>query len=145
MSLGVKRELFGDIYEYEDNFYVVMDAKIYEYVKNNLIKIKRSKVKILESEEIITIKHQYISKTFIVSSFRLDKVVSTLYGVPRSKAVSYIQSGFVKVNHKEVEEINYLCNNSDIISLRRHGRVKFVDTKRRTKQDNYVVEGYFYK
>ena len=130
MSLGVKRELFGDIYE---------------YVKNNLIKIKRSKVKILESEEIITIKHQYISKTFIVSSFRLDKVVSTLYGVPRSKAVSYIQSGFVKVNHKEVEEINYLCNNSDIISLRRHGRVKFVDTKRRTKQDNYVVEGYFYK
>lgn len=45
-----------------------MDAKIYEYVKNNLIKIKRSKVKILESEEIITIKHQYISKTFIVSS-----------------------------------------------------------------------------
>ena len=120
-------------------------AKIYEYVKNNLIKIKRSKVKILESEEIITIKHQYISKTFIVSSFRLDKVVSTLYGVPRSKAVSYIQSGFVKVNHKEVEEINYLCNNSDIISLRRHGRVKFVDTKRRTKQDNYVVEGYFYK
>ena len=114
-------------------------------VKNNLIKIKRSKVKILESEEIITIKHQYISKTFIVSSFRLDKVVSTLYGVPRSKAVSYIQSGFVKVNHKEVEEINYLCNNSDIISLRRHGRVKFVDTKRRTKQDNYVVEGYFYK
>ena len=104
MSLGVKRELFGDIYEYEDNFYVAMDAKIY-----------------------------------------LDKVVSTLYGVPRSKAVSYIQSGFVKVNHKEVEEINYLCNNSDIISLRRHGRVKFVDTKRRTKQDNYVVEGYFYK
>ena len=55
MSLGVKRELFGDIYEYEDNFYVAMDAKIYEYVKNNLIKIKRSKVKILESEEIITI------------------------------------------------------------------------------------------
>ena len=141
----LKRELFGDdIYEYEDNF-ITMDAKIYEYVKNNLIKIKRSKVKILESEEIITIKHQYISKTFIVSSFRLDKVVSTLYGVPRSKAVSYIQSGFVKVNHKEVEEINYLCNNSDIISLRRHGRVKVVDTKRRTKQDNYVVEGYFYK
>ena len=49
--------MFGDIYEYEDNFYVTMDAKIYEYVKNNLIKIKRSKVKILESEKIITIKH----------------------------------------------------------------------------------------
>ncbi len=146
MSLGVKRELFGDIYEYEDNFYVAMDAKIYEYVKDNLTKIKRSKVKTsFRDEKIITIKHQYVSKTFIVSSLRLDKVVATIYGLPRSKAVSYIQSGFVKVNHKEVEEINYLCNNSDIISLRRHGRVKFVDTKRRTKQNNHVVEGYFYK
>lgn len=145
MSLGVKRELFGDIYEYEDDFYVAMDRKIFAYVKDNLVKIKRSKVKITASNDELTIKHQYVHKTFIVSSFRLDKVVSVLYGLPRSKAVSYIQSGFVKVNHKEVEEINYLCNNSDIISLRRHGRVKFVDTKRRTKQDNYVVEGYFYK
>lgn len=145
MSLGVKRELFGDIYEYEDNFYVAIDKKIYDYVKDNLTKIKKSKIKISKSEDIITITHQYVSKTFIVSSFRLDKIVSSLYGIPRNKAVSYIKSGFVKVNHKEVEEINYLCNNSDIISLRRHGRVKFVDTKRRTKQDNYVVEGYFYK
>lgn len=145
MSLGVKRELFGDIYEYEDDFYVAMDQKIYDYVKDNLTKIKRSKVKLSISDQVITIKHDYTSKTFIVSSFRLDKVVATLYGVPRSKAVSYIQAGFVKVNHKEVEEINYLCNNSDVISLRRHGRVKFVDTKRKTKQDNFVVEGYFYK
>lgn len=145
MSLGIKRELFGDIYEYRDDFYVAMDVRIFDYVKENLIKIKRSKVKISKSDEKITISHAYTSRTFIVSSFRLDKIVSALYGIPRSKASSYIRSGFVKVNHKEVEEINYLCNNSDIISLRRHGRVKFVDTKRRTKQDNYVVEGYFYK
>lgn len=145
MSLGVKRELFGDIYEYQDDFYVAMDQKIYEYVKDNLTKIKRSKVKTSLSDEKIIIEHQYVIKTFIVSSLRLDKVVATIYGLPRSKAVSYIRSGFVKVNHKEVEEINYLCNNSDIISLRRHGRVKFVDTKRLTKQNNHVVEGYFYK
>ncbi|WP_294579935.1 RNA-binding protein [uncultured Thomasclavelia sp.] len=145
MSVGVKRELFGDIYEYEDDFYVAIDKKIYEYVKDNLTKIKRSKVKITLSDETIAIEHHYSVKTFIVSSFRLDKVIATLYGIPRSKAASYIRSGFVKVNHKEVEEINYLCNNSDIISLRRHGRVKFVDTKRLTKQNNHVVEGYFYQ
>ena len=145
MSLGVKRELFGDIYEYQDVFYVAMDLKIYDYVKNNLNLIKRSKVKLSLSDENIEIIHQYICKTFIVSSFRLDKIVSSIYNLPRSKAVNYIRSGFVKVNHKEVEEISYLCNNSDIISLRGHGRVKIVDTKRMTKQDNYVIEGYFYK
>lgn len=145
MSLGVKRELFGDIYEYQDVFYVAMDLKIYDYVKNNLNLIKRSKVKLSVSDENIEIINQYICKTFIVSSFRLDKIVSSIYNLPRSKAVNYIRSGFVKVNHKEVEEISYLCNNSDIISLRGHGRVKIVDTKRMTKQDNYVIEGYFYK
>ena len=145
MSLGVKRELFGDIYEYNDDFYVAMDLKIFDYVKDNLTMIKRSKVKLSLVDEIIEVIHQYTSKTFIVSSCRLDKIVSSFYNLPRSKAVSYIRAGFVKVNHKEVEEINYLCNNSDIISLRRYGRVKFVDTKRKTKQDNWVVEGYFYK
>lgn len=145
MSLGVKRELFGDIYEYNDDFYVAMDLKIYDYVKDNLTMIKKSKVKLSLSDEKIEIIHQYTSKTFIVSSLRLDKIVSSFYNLPRNKAVSYIHAGFVKVNHKEVEEISYLCNNSDIISLRRYGRVKFIDTKRKTKQDNYVVEGYFYK
>ena len=145
MSLGVKRELFGDIYEYNDDFYVAMDLKIYDYVKDNLAMIKKSKVKLSLSDDEIEIIHQYTSKTFIVSSCRLDKVVSSFYNLPRNKAVSYIRAGFVKVNHKEVEEISYLCNNSDIISLRHYGRVKFVDTKRKTKQDNYVVEGYFYK
>ena len=145
MSLGIKRELFGDIYEYNDNFYVAMDSRIYDYVKDNLTMIKRSKVKLSITNEKIEIIHEYVSKTFIISSFRLDKIVSSFYKIPRSKAVSYIQAGFVKVNHKEVEEISYLCNNSDIISLRRYGRVKFVDTKRKTKQDNFVVEGYFYK
>ena len=131
--------------ENNDDFYVAMDLKIYDYVKDNLTMIKKSKVKLSLSDEEIEIVHQYASKTFIISSFRLDKVVSSFYGLPRNKAVSYIRSGFVKVNHKEVEEISYLCNNSDVISLRRYGRVRFVDTKRRTKQDNYVVEGYFYK
>lgn len=145
MSLGVKRELFGDIYEYNDDFYLAMDLKIFDYVKDNLMMIKRSKVKLSLVDEKIEVIHQYTSKTFIVSSCRLDKIVSSFYNLPRSKAVSYIRAGFVKVNHKEVEEISYLCNNSDIISLRRYGRVKFVDTKRKTKQDNWVVEGYFYK
>ena len=85
-------------------------------------------------------------KHLLFPSFRLDKIVSSFYKLPRSKAVSYIQSGFVKVNHKEVEEINYLCNNSDIISLRRHGRVKFIDTKKE-KLNKIIMslKGYFYK
>lgn len=145
MSLGVKRELFGDIVEDNDDFYVAMDTKVYEYVKDTLSKIKRSKVYLSSSDKIVKNKQEYVTRSFIVSSLRLDKVVASFYKVARNKAVEYIQSGFVKVNHKEVVEIHYLCNNRDIISLKRHGRVVFMNTGRITKSNNYVVEGYFYK
>ena len=56
-----------------------------------------------------------------------------------------IRAGFVKVNHKEVEEVSFLCHNNDMISFKRHGRVKIVDEERTTKQGNFVVKGYFYK
>ena len=49
---------------YHDNFYVAMDLKIYDYVKNNLNLIKRSKVKLSLSDESIEITHQYTCKTF---------------------------------------------------------------------------------
>ena len=116
MSLGIKRELFGDIVEKDKDFYLAIDRHIYEYLKS-----------------------------FIVSSFRLDKIISSFYKISRQKAAEFIRAGHVKVNHKPVEQINYLCNNKDIISFKKHGRVMFVDCNKQTRSDNYVVEGYFYK
>lgn len=145
MSLGIKRELFGDIVPFDDSFYVAVDKSIFPYVKEQLIKIKRSTIHISQTDKKVEHIQDYTSKSFIVSSLRLDKVISSFYKISRSDAAKYIQSGFVKVNHKVVVEINYLCNNSDIISLKKHGRVQFVNTNRLTKANNYVIEGYFYK
>ena len=118
---------------------------IYEYLKDHLSMIKRSKVKFVEWDEEIEVKNDYLVKSFIVSSFRLDKIISSFYKISRQKAAEFIRAGHVKVNHKPVEQINYLCNNKDIISFKKHGRVMFVDCNKQTRSDNYVVEGYFYK
>ena len=145
MSLGIKRELFGDIVENDKDFYLAVDRHIYEYLKDHLSMIKRSKVKFVEWDEEIEVKNDYLVKSFIVSSFRLDKIISSFYKISRQKAAEFIRAGHVKVNHKPVEQINYLCNNKDIISFKKHGRVMFVDCNKQTRSDNYVVEGYFYK
>ena len=145
MSLGIKRELFGDIVEKDKDFYLAVDQHIYEYLKDHLSMIKRSKVKFVEWDEEIEVKNDYLVKSFIVSSFRLDKIISSFYKISRQKAAEFIRAGHVKVNHKPVEQINYLCNNKDIISFKKHGRVMFVDCNKQTRSDNYVVEGYFYK
>lgn len=145
MSLGIKRELFGDIVEKDKDSYLAVDRHIYEYLKDHLSMIKRSKVKFVEWDEEIEVKNDYLVKSFIVSSFRLDKIISSFYKISRQKAAEFIRAGHVKVNHKPVEQINYLCNNKDIISFKKHGRVMFVDCNKQTRSDNYVVEGYFYK
>ena len=145
MSLGIKRELFGDIVEKDKDLYLAVDRNIYEYLKDHLSMIKRSKVKFVEWDEEIEVKNDYLVKSFIVSSFRLDKIISSFYKISRQKAAEFIRAGHVKVNHKPVEQINYLCNNKDIISFKKHGRVMFVDCNKQTRSDNYVVEGYFYK
>ena len=135
----------GDIVEKDKDFYLAVDRHIYEYLKDHLSMIKRSKVKFVEWDEEIEVKNDYLVKSFIVSSFRLDKIISSFYKISRQKAAEFIRAGHVKVNHKPVEQINYLCNNKDIISFKKHGRVMFVDCNKQTRSDNYVVEGYFYK
>lgn len=145
MNLGIKRELFGDIIEQEDKFYVVLDQKILPYVQDNVRQIKKSKVKIRLYQGALQPHHQYKKKTFIVSSLRLDKIISAFYRIPRLKAEQQIRMGSIKVNHKIVVKTSFLCNNKDIISFKKHGRVLFIDCNRKTRQDNYVVEGWFYK
>ena len=145
MNLGIKRDCIGDIYDDSSCFYFACTQQTYPYIYDHLKQIKRAKVHLSETTKIVEIIHQYQTKTFILSSLRLDRVVSTLFKISRQNANEAIRAGNVKVNHKDVEEVSFLCHNNDIISFKRHGRVKIVDDNRQTRQGNYVVTGYFYK
>lgn len=144
MNLGINRDCIGDIDDKGDLCFACLKSN-YEYIKDHLKQIKKSKIHLELIEKEIEIKREYIQKQFIISSFRLDKIASVFYGIPRTKVKSIIASGNIKVNHKIVEEGSFLCNNKDIISIRHYGRVMLVDEERITKQGNYVVSGYFYK
>lgn len=144
MNLGIKRECIGDIY-LSDRIFFTCTEQTFAYISQNLNQIKKAKVHLKRVNEQIEIARQYTTKTFFISSYRLDKVISSFYNVSRQQASEAIRAGFVKVNYKIIEEVNFLCHNNDVISFKHHGRVKFVDENRTTKQSNHVVTGYFYK
>lgn len=144
MNLGIKRECIGDIDD-GDRLFFTCTSQTFHYIYENLKQIKKSKIHLKVSTETIEIQHQFVTKTFFLSSLRLDKVVSTLYKISRQTASEAIRAGNVKVNHKDVEEVSFLCHNRDTISFRHHGRVRIVDENRQTKQGNFVITGYFYK
>ena len=144
MNLGIKRECIGDIDDGQRCFFACT-KQTYPYIAQTLKQIKKAKVRLQECYEDIEIVHDYISRSFILSSMRLDKVVSAMFKVSRQLASEAIRSGHVKVNYKIVEEVSYLCHNSDMVSFKHPGRVKIVDENKQTRQGNLVVSGYFYK
>ena len=144
MNLGIKRECIGDIYD-GDKLIFCCTNQSFPYIKDHLKQIKRSKINLKIIDEDIEVKKEFTSKLFFVSSMRLDKLIAAFYKISRQEASLAIRSGNVKVNHKVVEEVDYLCHNNDVISFKKHGRVQVRDENKQSKQGNYVITGLFYK
>lgn len=142
MNLGIKRDCLGDICKEPLAFAITSENST--YIEMSLKKIKRSTIKLIPHDFSLVIKQDYKKKEFVCSSLRLDKIIGVMFGLSRAKAIEAIHSEAVKVNHKVIEQSDYLCNNNDIISFRRHGRVKIQITQRKTKAGNDIVEGLFY-
>lgn len=142
MHLGIDRSCFGDICK--DPLAFAVASENAGYVEANLTKVRRSMVHLIPHDFSLEIVNQYRRKEFVVSSLRLDKIIATFFGLSRAKAMEAIASESVKVNYKMIDQTDYLCNNNDIISFRKHGRVKMIVTPRVTRSQNLVVEGLFY-
>ena len=145
MNLGLKRELYGDIIVQEDYAYFACDEKMADYLIQNLNMVGRGSVKVKRVSTRIEHKQDYQVVQHSIASFRLDLIIAEAFNLSRSEASQYIQGNFVKVNYKEVVQTNYLCHNMDIISVRRHGRIKIVDLKKLNRKQKHVIEVWFYK
>lgn len=145
MNLGLKRELYGDIIVEEDYAYFACDSKMADYLMQNLTMVGRGSVHVARIYERLERKQDYRKVQISVASFRLDLIIAEAFHLSRSEASRFIQGNFVKVNYKEVVQTNYLCHNNDIISLRRHGRLKLIDLNKVNRKGKNVIEVWFYK
>lgn len=145
MNLGLKRELYGDILVKDDVAYFACVSSMANYLLANLKMVGRGSVRVKQINERISHQQEFRQAVMSVASFRLDAIISEAFHLSRKEASTYIQSNFVKVNYKEVVQTNYLCHNMDIISLRRHGRVKLVDLNKVNRKGKHVIEVWFYK
>lgn len=139
MNLGLEREKCGDILVEENRIYLIVDSAIASYVMNFLNKIKRTSVRFQEYDGEIEKHEQLNYHTYIVSSLRLDVLVSAFAHIARGKAQQLIKNGLVKVNHIVLEDCAFLCYNNSVISIRGHGRFLFQDVTKKTKKDNFVI------
>ena len=141
MSLGVKRELYGDIWIEGDTVQFAVDKTISAYMEANLTKVGNVGVKCepISSNDIIEVKECWRELMITSSSLRLDNIVSNAASISRQKSQMLIGQGRVKVNHRQIEASSYELKQGDVISVRGTGRMKVLAIEGKTKKDKWKI------
>lgn len=138
LSLGLNRDKFGDIYVKENLIQFALSKEVAHYVQMNLNTIGKVKVQLDEindESKLIQLEEQWNEYNLILSSMRLDNVVSTILNISRSKAQNFIKSGKVKVNFAIREENSFEIGEGDLLSVRGFGRIKIISIEGRTNKE----------
>jgi RNA-binding protein YlmH len=136
MSLGLKREKFGDILIDNDSIQLIAAKEVSAYIELNFKAIGQAKVKITEMpcEELTEVNNEWEEISMTASSLRLDVILAEMYNLSRTKSGLYIEKGLVKVNFRIVDNPAFQVDEEDFISCRGLGRSKLTSIEGNTKK-----------
>ena len=140
-ALNIDSSYFGDIVLYNDYYYVFVSEDLALYIKDNLKMIGNKKVSLEEVNLSVldNYERKYEEKEMIISSLRVDNVVSGIINTSRKVALDKIKNKEVIVNYGVMNKNSYILKESDIFSIRRYGKYKFVGIVKSTKKNNFIV------
>ena len=144
MSLGFSREKIGDLVIEGNCVYTPVVSDFVNYIVQNLTKVRHSPVNVT-----VELFNRLPQKRFeilykIVSSFRIDNIVSSLINLSRDKAKAIVKEGKVKINGIfESNPDRKVCEN-DIIVIAGFGKFKFKESLGSTsKNKNKIIVDKF--
>lgn len=143
MKLGIKREKIGDIVVFDEGANIVVLNEILDFVNNNvssLTRFSKSNIEIKKIEELHKQEIRTEEIQIIVSSPRLDNIVSELAKTSRTKAEEVITSGRVFVNFENIIKTSKMLKEADIITIRGKGRFKMIEVLGNTKKGRFIIK-----
>lgn len=145
-SLSIDKSMIGDIIIDEDNYYFYIIDKMSSFIENNLFMIGNKYVTIEEIDisKMKDYKKKYEIKNMIVSSLRMDTIVSRITNTSRNNSIELIKNKNVILNYSILKDGSIALKENDIFSIRRYGKYKFSKIIKNTKKDNIVLEYFKY-
>ena len=125
IKLGVKREKVGDIIVDNDGADIIVDKDIVKFLSENLSGLTRFSKSTITVENIEDLRMVQIRKEeieIIVSSLRLDNVISELARCSRNKALDIINMERVFINFQNETKKTKQIKPGDMITIRGKGR-----------------------
>ncbi|WP_051541993.1 YlmH/Sll1252 family protein [Clostridium lundense] len=129
MSLGIRRDKFGDLIVKDDICYLPLQDELKEYVIANLKNIGNCPcdVKIVDIYNEDIPQYNFQDLNIISTSNRIDCVLSGITNLSRSKALELISSGKVLMDYLPIKDKDKIVKEKSIITIRGFGKYKFVD------------------
>lgn len=143
MKLGLRREKIGDIVVWKEGAHIIVLNEIVPFLEQHLstlTRFQKSQISIKRMDEI----HKCIINKeeieIIVSSARLDNVVSELCKTSRTKAEEIIKTERVFVNYEVVTKDSKTINVGDKITIRGKGKFEIIEQVGNTKKGRNILK-----
>lgn len=139
-SLGLDESLIGDIFVEDGYFYYTNLTRMNSFLETNLVLIKNQVVTLEKVDEILLTKNHLEKTSILVSSMRIDNVISKITSKSRNQVNKMLIDKLVLLNYKEINSNSILLKEGDILSIRKFGKYKIGEKIGFTKKDNIVLE-----
>ena len=141
-SLGIDKELFGDILIIDNHYYIYILPLVRNYFESNFLMVRNAHItlKELDIDFLKNYERSYEKQEYIVSSTRIDTVVSSICHINRSSINDMIKKREILLNHDYLENSSYKLKDNDTFSIKRIGKFKYNGIIKNTKSDHLIIE-----
>lgn len=143
IKLGIERKKIGDIIVDSDGADIIVEKTISKFLLENLNGLTRFSKSIITVENIEKLRPVEIRKEeteIIVSSMRLDNVISELARCSRNKALDIINMERVFVNFEIETKKTKQIKTGDIITIRGKGRFFIKEILGQTRSERTIIK-----
>ena len=146
MHLGMEREMVGDILIRGKTAYLFCLEKMADYIVSNLTQVRHTCVKPVLTEELPEEVSPVMEEvSVLVSGERLDALIAHLTNLSRSETVELFRQKMIFVNGRCCENNSGVPKAGDIISVRGHGKFRYMGPERETKKGKLRVRVAWYR
>ena len=146
-SLNIDSSLFGDILLIDNRYFIYILPIVRNYFESNFLMVKNTKIELEEIDisYLEDYERSYDTLELIVSSLRIDTIVSNICHTSRSNISDMIKKKEIMLNYDYLKNSDYRLKDGDTFSIKRIGKFKFNGILKNTKSDHYIIEILKYK
>ncbi len=145
MSLGIRREVLGDI-EISDNVgYLFCLDSVAPFIRENLASVRHTTVRVSESDPPEKLAAPPPVTELVVASERLDAAVAAVFRLSRSQAQELIGKEQVFISGRLPKSASLDIPQGAVVSVRHYGRFVWEGVARETKKGRLRVLVRIYK